>query len=173
MAVRELLFIGDERLYRIAEKVDFNDPELPQNIQDLTDSNLHYGGSGLAAPQIDINKQIIRFGFEHNPRYPEEKPVPITILINPEFEVLEEEPFIKWEACYCIPHYRGKVARPRKIRYWGFDENKNRIERIVENFHAKVFQHEYDHLQGILYTTHLTNLKDHFWHEKAILPKFS
>lgn len=168
MAVRELLVMGNPLLYQKAATVDLNDSELPQNIQDMKDSMAHYHGVGIAAPQIGISKRIMYFGFESNPRYPDQEAVPFSLLINPAYEILDSSPYTGWEGCLSVPGYRGKVSRPKKIKYFWEDLDGNRHERIAEDFHAKIFQHEYDHLEGILYPMRMSDLKD-FVHEGILL----
>ena len=152
MAVREILRMGDARLLRVAQPVTaFGTPELHALAQDLRDTMLAAGGAGLAAPQIGVDLRVVLFGFEKLARYPEAEPVPETLLINPEVELLgvaEEE---GWEGCLSVPGLRGVVARPSHIRYRGRALDGNWIEREARGFHARVVQHECDHLDGQLY----------------------
>lgn len=152
MAVHEVLRMGDPRLRQIAAAVEaFGGESLQRLVADLFDTMEAYDGAGLAAPQIGVPLRVMIFGVEANPRYPDAEPVPMTVLVNPEFEVLDEAREAGWEGCLSVPGMRGIVARPRRIRYRGFDVEGNRVERDADGFHARVFQHELDHLDGILY----------------------
>lgn len=160
MAVREILKMGDPRLLRIAAPVtDFDTDALHLLISDMLDTMLAASGAGLAAPQIGIDLQLVIFGSnQHNPRYPEAPPVPQTVLINPVITPLvqsaldalppEEE---DWEGCLSVPGLRAMVPRFSRIRYTGFDQYGDPIDRTVDGFHARVVQHECDHLIGKLY----------------------
>ncbi len=116
-------------------------------------------GAGLAAPQIGVSKRVVIFGFESNPRYPEAEPVPTTVLINPTIEPLGEETNEDWEGCLSVPGLRGRVERYSKIRYRGYDQTGGVIDRTVSGFHARVVQHECDHLDGILYPMRLKDVR--------------
>jgi peptide deformylase len=152
MAVREILKMGDPRLLRVAEKVvDFGSSELQALIDDLLDTMRAASGAGLAAPQIGVDRAVVVFGFEHNPRYPHAEPVPQTVLINPVIEPLSDEEEEDWEGCLSVPGMRGRVPRYTSIRYSGQDAGGRAIECIASGFHARVVQHEYDHLIGKLY----------------------
>lgn len=152
MAIRSVLKIGNPNLLRIAEPVKTIDQHLKQTvIQDMLDTMVAEKGAGIAAPQIDVNLRIIIFGLEKNPRYPEAEPVPMTILINPEFVPLSVDTEFGWEGCLSVPGYRGQVSRYKHIRYTGLDEYGRKIQRDVRDFHARVVQHEMDHLNGVLY----------------------
>jgi len=152
MAVRPILKMGDPRLLRPAEPVaDFATPELKILIEDMFDTMASAGGVGLAAPQIGVGLQVVIFGFERSQRYPEAEPVPSTILVNPVIMPLGDEEEEDWEGCLSVPGMRGVVPRHRRIRYRGFDEWGKPIDRTVEGFHARVVQHECDHLTGTLY----------------------
>jgi len=152
MAVRPILKMGDPRLLRPAEPVaDFATPELKILIEDMFDTMASAGGVGLAAPQIGVGLQVVIFGFERSQRYPEAEPVPSTILVNPVIMPLGDEEEEDWEGCLSVPGMRGVVPRHRRIRYRGFDEWGKPIDRTVEGFHARVVQHECDHLIGTLY----------------------
>jgi peptide deformylase len=118
-----------------------------------------YNGAGLAAPQIAEPLQVVIFGFEKNQRYPDAPPVPETVLINPEIIALDEETENGWEGCLSVPGLRGEVPRFRTIRYTGYTMDGDRIDRVAEGFHARVVQHECDHLQGILYPTKINDLR--------------
>lgn len=152
MASLPILKMGDPRLLQVAEPVrDFDTPELHGLIADLFDTMAVAGGVGLAATQVGISSQVVVFGFEKSVRYPEAEPVPMTVLINPVITPLGEEEEEGWEGCLSVPGLRGVVPRWRRIRYQGFDPYGNAIDRIAEGFHARVVQHECDHLMGKLY----------------------
>ena len=156
MAVRPILRIGDPRLRQVSAPVDeFDTPELHELIRDMFDTMAAAEGAGLAAPQIGVLKRIMIFGIESSSRYRDVETVPTTVLINPEFEVLDEARQGFWEGCLSVPGMRGYVERPAGIHYRGFDQYGERIERSADGFHAIVFQHEYDHLDGILYPDRL------------------
>jgi peptide deformylase len=152
MAVRPILRFGDPRLREVAKAVDeFDTPELHELIEDMFDTMDAADGAGLAATQIGELKRIMIFGVEDNPRYPDTEEVPTTVLINPEFSVISDEVAGFWEGCLSVPGMRGYVERRARIKYRGFDQFGMLTEREAEGFHAVVFQHEYDHLDGILY----------------------
>ena len=153
MAVREILKMGDARLLRIAEPVrEFGTPALHALLQDMHDTMQAANGAGLAAPQIGVNLQLVVFGSgEINPRYPDAPPVPRTVLLNPVITPLSDEEEEGWEGCLSVPGLRGVVPRWRRIRYSGVDVDGRPIEREAEGFHARVVQHECDHLIGTLY----------------------
>ena len=160
MAVRPILRIGDPRLREISQPVEaFDTPELHELIEDMFDTMEAADGAGLAAPQIGVLKRVMIFGVDENPRYPDAESVPRTILINPEYTVVSDEVDGFWEGCLSVPGMRGYVERPAKIQYRGYDELGMLIEREAAGFHATVFQHEYDHLDGILYTDRLDDPK--------------
>ncbi len=152
MAVRTILRMGDPRLLQSAAPVrDFAEPALRALIVDLQETMRAAGGAGLAAPQIGVGLQVVVFGFESSPRYPDAEPVPETILVNPLITPLDEEIEEGWEGCLSVPGMRGVVPRYRHIRYRGFDQHGEAIDRTVSGFHARVVQHECDHLNGVLY----------------------
>lgn len=160
MAIRQVLKMGDPLLYRKAEAVErFDAPELAVLITDMFDTMAALNGAGLAAPQIGVSKQVVIFGFEANPRYPDAEPVPRTVLINPVLEPLGAETEDGWEGCLSVPGLRGLVTRHARIRYQGFDPQGAPIERTVSGFHARVVQHECDHLEGILYPMRLKDIR--------------
>ncbi len=160
MAVREILRMGDPRLLRVAELVDrFDTPALHGLIQDMRDTMAAENGAGLAAPQIGVNLQVVIFGVEHNPRYPDAEQVPFTILINPTLYQLDDEMEDGWEGCLSVPGMRGIVPRFKRLRYTGVDPQENPIERTVEGFHARVVQHECDHLYGVLYPMRMKDMR--------------
>ncbi|RZL09072.1 MAG: peptide deformylase [Rubrivivax sp.] len=152
MAIREILKMGDERLLRVAQPVErFDTPELHALITDLQDTMAHAHGAGLAAPQIGVDQAVVVFGGERNERYPDAPPVPRTVLINPVITPLSDDEEDGWEGCLSVPGLRGVVPRFARIRYTGFDEKGQPIDRVAEGFHARVVQHECDHLIGKLY----------------------
>ncbi|MFC7299406.1 peptide deformylase [Herminiimonas aquatilis] len=152
MSVREILKMGDPRLLRVAEPVtEFNTPELHSLIADMFDTMHAANGAGLAAPQIGVNLRLVIYGFKQNTRYPDAPPVPETVLINPKFRPLSAERDEGWEGCLSVPGLRGVVPRFSALHYEGFDQFGNLISRDAEGFHARVVQHECDHLDGILY----------------------
>ncbi|MBX3683170.1 MAG: peptide deformylase, partial [Thauera sp.] len=159
MAVRTLLRMGDARLLQPAAPVgEFGTPALAALIEDLFDTMAAHGGVGLAAPQIGVGLQVVIFGFERSERYPDAAPVPRTILLNPVIVPLTEEREEGWEGCLSVPGLRGRVPRFARIRYSGFDPRGEPIEREAEGFHARVVQHECDHLIGRLYPTRMRDL---------------
>ncbi len=153
MAVREILKMGDPRLLRVAQPVtEFDSDALHRLIQDMADTMVAANGAGLAAPQIGVDLQLVIFGSgEFNPRYPDAPVVPRTILLNPVITPLGDEEEEGWEGCLSVPGLRGVVPRFKRIRYTGFDPYGDPIEREAEGFHARVVQHECDHLHGVLY----------------------
>ena len=152
MAVRDILRMGNPRLLEPAVPVAaFATPQLRALVSDMLDTMRAANGAGLAAPQIGVGLQVVVFGFASSPRYPDAEPVPQTVLVNPVLTVLDEATEEAWEGCLSVPGLRGVVARPRQIRYCGFDAEGQAIERTVSGFHARVVQHECDHLNGILY----------------------
>jgi peptide deformylase len=159
MANREILKMGDPRLLRVAPPVTaFDTPELHALIADMFDTMAAANGAGLAAPQIGVDLQLVIFGFQRNERYPEAPPVPMTVLINPEITLLGDEQVEGWEGCLSVPGLRGLVPRHTRLHYAGYDAQGQRFERDAEGFHARVVQHECDHLIGRLYPTRMTDL---------------
>ncbi len=172
MAVRRVLKMGDPILYKVADPVDeteFNTPALDTLIQDMLDTMAALDGAGLAAPQIGVSKRVVIFGVGTNPRYPEAERVPMTVLVNPKIEIRDDETESGWEGCLSVPGMRGLVERPSRIRYSGFDQHAGRIERDVSGFHARVVQHECDHLDGILFPMRLKDLRQ-FGFEDTLFP---
>ena len=150
--VREILKMGDPRLLRMAKPVGrFGTPELRELIADLFDTMHAANGVGLAAPQVGVDLQRVIFGFDRNERYPGAPAVPRTILLNPTITPLSEAREEGWEGCLSVPGLRGVVERWSSIRYTGFDPDGTPIDRLAEGFHARVVQHECDHLDGVLY----------------------
>jgi peptide deformylase len=144
--------MGDPRLLERAQPVaEFDTPELHALLADMRDTMAARDGAGLAAPQIGVGLQVVIFGIDHNPRYPDAEAVPQTVLINPTLTPLTEDVEEDWEGCLSVPGMRGVVPRFARLRYRGFDGHGKLIERSVDGFHARVVQHEYDHLIGILY----------------------
>ena len=144
--------MGDPRLLRRAQEVTaFDTPELHALIADMQETMLAQDGVGLAAPQIGVDLRIVIFGFDESPRYPDAESVPYTILINPVLTPLSEETETDWEGCLSVPGLRGMVPRWKRLRYTGFDLFGQPIDRSVDGFHARVVQHECDHLDGVLY----------------------
>lgn len=159
MAVRPILRMGDPRLLKVAARVeDIQSPECRAAIQDLRDTLAAVKGAGLAAPQIGIDLAIVLFGFEKIARYPDAPPVPVTILINPVIEPIGTDQTEGWEGCLSVPGLRGQVPRYDRIRYHGLSETGDIIDRLAEGFHARVVQHECDHLIGRLFPTRMTDL---------------
>ncbi|MBL8326576.1 MAG: peptide deformylase [Rubrivivax sp.] len=159
MTVREILKMGDPRLLRLAQPVRaFDTPELHALVADMFDTMAAAEGAGLAAPQIGVDLQVVIFGFERNARYPEAPAVPPTVLVNPLVTPLSDELVEGWEGCLSVPGLRGVVPRHARIRYRGWDARGELIEREVDGFHARVVQHECDHLIGRLYPTRMTDL---------------
>jgi peptide deformylase len=159
MAIREVLRMGDPRLLRVAEPVaSFGTPELEGLLADMQDTMREQDGAGLAAPQIGVPLRVVIFGVEANPRYPQAEPVPFTVLINPTLTPIGEEMEEGWEGCLSVPGMRGLVPRYRRLRYTGVDAAGGPIDRTVSDFHARVVQHEVDHLDGILYPRRIRDL---------------
>lgn len=158
--IREILKMGDPRLLEVARPVEaFNTPELHALVADMFETMHHANGAGLAAPQIGVGLQVIIFGFGSSERYPEAPPVPETVLVNPSIEYLPPDLEEGWEGCLSVPGLRGVVSRYRRVRYSGFDQYGAKLERIAEGFHARVVQHEYDHLIGKLYPMRITDFR--------------
>jgi peptide deformylase len=151
--------MGDPRLLEVSEPIErFDTPELHALVSDLIDTMNAEDGAGLAAPQIDIGLRVVVFGVDSNPRYPDAEAVPQTVLINPLIEPLSEHQEDDWEGCLSVPGLRGMVPRYTHIRYSGFDPFGKPIEREAKGFHARVVQHECDHLDGVLYPQRMTNM---------------
>jgi peptide deformylase len=153
--------MGDARLLRVSRRVEaFDTPELHELIADMRDTMRALNGAGLAAPQIGVDLQVVIFGIESNPRYPDAEPVPQTVLINPVLTALGEELEEGWEGCLSVPGMRGLVPRYKHLRYRGSDQYGAPIDRSVKDFHARVVQHEVDHLHGILYPMRIADLRN-------------
>ena len=171
MTVREILKMGDARLLRVAQPVrEFGTPEMKALIADMFETMAAANGAGLAAPQIGVDLQLVIFGYTHNVRYPEAPPVPPTVLINPVITPLDDEVVNGWEGCLSVPGLRGVVPRHARIRYTGFDPEGRAIEREADGFHARVVQHECDHLIGRLYPTRMTDLTQ-FGYTSVLFPE--
>ncbi len=150
--IHPILKMGDARLLRVAEPVrEFDTPQLHRLIDEMFETMHDAGGAGLAAPQIGVNLRLVIFGFDKVARYPDAPPVPPTVLINPEITPLDTAIEEGWEGCLSVPGLRGVVPRHARLRYTGFDAKGAPIDRTVDGFHARVVQHECDHLDGILY----------------------
>lgn len=159
MAVRRILRMGDPLLLqRAAEVARFDTPELHALVGDMQDTMHHARGAGLAAPQIGVSLRVVIFGFVHNERYPDAPAVPWTVLVNPQLEPLGRDEEEGWEGCLSVPGMRGLVPRHARLRYRGFDAFGKPIDRTVEGFHARVVQHEVDHLDGILYPMRIRDM---------------
>ncbi|MBC3805965.1 peptide deformylase [Undibacterium seohonense] len=154
-----ILKMGDPRLLRVSDVIqEFDTPALHQLISDMFETMQHANGAGLAAPQIGVNLQLVIFGFKRNPRYPDAPNVPETVLINPVLTPLSDETDDAWEGCLSVPGMRGLVPRWSRLRYEGFDQFGQKISRDVDGFHARVVQHETDHLNGVLYPMRIKDL---------------
>lgn len=159
MAIREVLRIGHPVLLQVAQPVTlFDTPELHALIEDMFDTMAAYNGAGLAAPQIGVSLRVVIFGMEKNPRYPHAAPVPNTVLINPVLAFLGAEQAEDWEGCLSVPGLRGWVPRYTRLHYRGHDPFGQVIDRTVDDFHARVVQHECDHLDGVLYPQRIRDM---------------
>jgi len=158
--IRDVLRMGDPRLLQPSQRVDaFNTPELDALLADLRDTMAAQNGAGLAAPQIGVPLQVVIFGFADNPRYPDAEPVPYTELVNPVLTPLGPEMEEGWEGCLSVPGLRGVVPRYTRLRYQGLDPAGRPIDRDATGFHARVVQHEVDHLLGILYPMRMRDFR--------------
>jgi peptide deformylase len=161
MAVRNVLTMGDERLLRVAQPVTrFDSPELRALLADMRETMEVLDGAGLAAPQIGVALRVVIFGVASNPRYPDAEPVPGTVLINPTLTALSADLEDGWEGCLSVPGMRGLVPRFKSVHYSGYDEHGTFFERSVTDFHARVVQHEVDHLDGVLYPLRIRDLRN-------------
>jgi peptide deformylase len=159
--IRDVLRMGDPRLLEPSRDVArFGTRELADLLADMRDTMHARDGAGLAAPQIGVPLRVVIFGLARNPRYPDAEPVPYTELVNPVLTPLTDELEDGWEGCLSVPGFRGLVPRFTRLRYEGFDPAGQRIARDVEGFHARVVQHECDHLDGILYPMRIRDLRD-------------
>ena len=167
MAIREILKMGNPILLKESEKVKkFDTPEIHELIKDMIETMKDAQGAGLAAPQVGESIQLVIFGVDKNERYPEAEEVPFTVLINPVITPLNQEKEDDWEGCLSVPGMRGVVPRYKTINYKGFDQYGNEINRNAEGFHARVVQHECDHLFGILYPSRIENMKLFGFHDE-------
>ena len=168
--IREVLRMGDPRLWQKSLPItQFDTPELHELLRDMRDTMAHLNGAGLAAPQIGVPLRVVIFGVTANPRYPGIEPVPETVLINPVLTPLSDDLEEGWEGCLSVPGMRGVVPRYKKLRYSGSDETGRKFERDVEDFHARVVQHEVDHLDGILYPMRIRDFT-RFGFNEALFP---
>ncbi|HTO43980.1 MAG TPA: peptide deformylase [Burkholderiales bacterium] len=166
MAVRSVLRMGDPRLLERAQEVErFGTPELDALLVDMHDTMAALNGAGLAAPQIAVPLRVVVFGLTRNPRYPDAEEVPYTVLINPILEALDDQTEEGWEGCLSVPGMRGLVPRLRALRYRGYGVRGEPIDRTVSGFHARVVQHECDHLDGILYPMRIRDLRNFGFHD--------
>ncbi|MDC8759960.1 peptide deformylase [Janthinobacterium fluminis] len=171
MTVREILKMGDPRLLRVAEPVrEFGGAELDALIVDMFDTMHAANGAGLAAPQIGVNLQLVIYGFKQNARYPDAPQVPETVLINPVLTPLSQRQESAFEGCLSVPGLRGSVPRWTDLHYEGVDQFGNAISRDVDGFHARVVQHEVDHLNGILYPMRITDFTQ-FGYTEVMFPE--
>jgi peptide deformylase len=167
VAVRRVLKMGEPLLREVARPVARFDAELAALIADMDDTMRALLGAGIAAPQIGVPLRVVIFELKENPRYPHLTPVPYTVLVNPVLTVLDEAQEEGWEGCLSVPGMRGLVPRYRRLRYQGFDAAGAPLDRTVEGFHARVVQHEVDHLDGILFPQRVRDLRN-FGFEDAL-----
>lgn len=167
MAIRTVLKMGDPLLRQVAAPVERFDGALAELIADMDETMRSLNGAGLAAPQIGVSLRVVIFELKENPRYPDVAPIPYTVLVNPLLMPLGEEQQEGWEGCLSVPGLRGLVPRYRRLRYQGFDMQGVPLDRTVEGFHARVVQHEVDHLDGILYPQRVRDLRS-FGFEDAL-----
>lgn len=173
MAIRAILKMGDPRLLRVAQPVThFGSAELQAVIADMFDTMVAAGGVGLAAPQIGVDLACVIFGFQSSQRYPQAEPVPQTVLCNPQIQPLSVDEEEGWEGCLSVPGLRGSVPRYSRIRYTGFDPEGRSIEREAEGFHARVVQHECDHLIGKLYPMRVRDFS-RFGYTSVLFPELA
>lgn len=170
MAIQNILKMGDPRLLQRAQEVPaFDTPALHALVADMQDTMHHANGAGLAAPQIGVSQRVVIFGFVHSNRYPDAPSVPYTVLVNPVLTLLGNEMEEGWEGCLSVPGMRGLVPRHLRLRYQGFDQYGAPVDRTVEGFHARVVQHEVDHLDGVLYPMRMRDLS-RFGFQEALFP---
>lgn len=176
MAIRPVLRMGHPVLQQVAAPVEvFGTAALRALVTDMDDTMRDRNGAGIAAPQIGVSLRVVIFEVTHNPRYPQAEPVPYTVLLNPMLEPLGDERDDAWEGCLSVPGLRGVVTRHSRLRYRGFDLEGNTIDREVSGFHARVVQHEVDHLDGILYPMRVTDMRlfgfeDELFPDRSVLP---
>jgi len=170
MPVRPVLKMGHPLLKQVAAPVErLGSRELADLVADMNDTMRAMNGAGLAAPQIGVSLRVVVFEVQHNPRYPDAEAVPYTVLVNPALTPLGEEMEDGWEGCLSVPGLRGRVPRYRRLRYRGYDAEGSPVDRTVTGFHARVVQHEVDHLDGILYPMRLRDLRD-LGYEDTLFP---
>lgn len=170
MATRPVLKMGDPLLFEEADPVrKFSTPELDRLVEDMFDTMRAESGAGLAAPQIGVSQRVVIFGVEANPRYPDIEEIPMTVLINPIIEPIGDEMEQGWEGCLSVPGMRGLVPRYTTIRYRGVNQKGEPIEQVVSEFHARVVQHECDHIDGILYPMRIEDMR-YFGFESVLFP---
>lgn len=170
MAIRPVLRMGDPLLFQKARPIEaFNTPELNALIEDMQDTMQAMNGAGIAAPQIGVGLRVVIFGVGQNPRYPDAEQVPYTVLINPVLTPVGEAQEYGWEGCLSVPGMRGVVPRYSRLHYTGFDQYGEVIDRLVSGFHARVVQHECDHLDGILYPMRIQDLRN-FGYTDVLFP---
>ncbi|NBQ85064.1 MAG: peptide deformylase [Methylophilaceae bacterium] len=170
MAIRPVLRMGDPLLFQKARPIEaFNTPELNALIEDMQDTMQAMNGAGIAAPQIGVGLRVVIFGVGQNPRYPDAEQVPYTVLINPVLTPVGEAQEDGWEGCLSVPGMRGVVPRYSRLHYTGFDQYGEVIDRLVSGFHARVVQHECDHLDGILYPMRIQDLRN-FGYTDVLFP---
>ena len=167
MALRPILKMGEPLLRQVAAPVQRFDAELSALVADMTETMRAVNGAGLAAPQIGVSLRVVIFEMASNPRYPDVAPIPFTVLVNPELTPLGDQQEEGWEGCLSVPGLRGLVPRFRRLRYRGYDIEGTASDRTVEGFHARVVQHEVDHLDGILYPQRMRDLRN-FGFEDAL-----
>lgn len=166
MAIRDILKMGNPDLLKVSEPIDFEKDNLKTLIEDMKETMKANDGAGLAAPQIGVFKRLVIFGFDTNDRYPDADSVPFTVLINPVITPLSDDKENGWEGCLSVPGLRGVVPRFTHIKYEGYDADGKKFEREVEDFHARVVQHECDHLDGILYPMKIEDYRYFGFHEE-------
>jgi peptide deformylase len=170
MAIKPVFRMGDPVLLQMAKPIEaFDTPELHALIQDMQDTMQAMNGAGIAAPQIGVSLRVVIFGVGHNPRYPDAEEVPYTVLINPVLKFIGDEMEDGWEGCLSVPGLRGIVPRFVRLHYTGFDQYGQPIDRLVSGFHARVVQHECDHLDGILYPMRIQDLSQ-FGYTDVLFP---
>jgi peptide deformylase len=171
--IRPILKMGTPSLMEVSAPLPkklFGSIELQQLLADMKETMIAATGAGLAAPQIGENVRVVMFELKNNARYPDEESIPFTILINPKLTPLDDELEDGWEGCLSVPGMRGVVPRVTKLRYTGFDENGGKIDRTVSGFHARVVQHECDHLDGVLYPMRMTDMSQ-FGFTEVLFPE--
>ena len=175
MAVRPIVKMGTPNLFEKSlpwPQDKFDSPELHALLADMKDSMVAASGAGLAAPQIGENVRVVIFEVDDNPRYPDREPIPFTVLINPDLTPVSAEQVVDWEGCLSVPGMRGLVPRYPVLRYTGYDQFGTRIDRTVDGFHARVVQHEVDHLDGVLYPMRIKDMTQ-FGYTDVLFPGLS